>query len=138
MSKLLLLFLTLIVGLIFLLIPGLTSNMIPDPFLFHDFPKVLIQGRMVQVGITFQAYFYMIIEHLLTLIFVGIIAKSSIEYRHAIWVFFWLHFLDLIDFLLTYNSVWYRVGRFPLSMNVVMAFVFGWVILNELWKKSYR
>lgn len=123
MSKLLLLYLTLILGLAFVVLPEWDGSfMNPDPFILFDF-KI--------GGISYQTYIYMICEYFVSLILVGVIANEASEYRGALWVFFWLIVADLVDFLLTYNSVWFHYGSFPVSMNMVKVFVFGGVILNE-------
>lgn len=103
------------------------TYMTPDPFYFMDFPTG---------GICWQTYVYMICEYIVIMIFVGIIATEAKEYRLAIWVFFWLVFADLIDYLLTYNSIWFYAG-IPISMNVLKCFIFGITIFYE-WTKDYK
>lgn len=123
MSKLLLLYLTLVVGLVFLLMPNGTPV---DYFPFYDielYPKT---------------YVYFIFEKSILIILAGIIYNEATEYRQALWVFLWLLVADLIDFGLTYNTAWYHFGAVPMSMNVLKSVIFGIVILRELWKKSYR
>lgn len=125
MSKLLLLLLALVFGIVFEVAPkwdGVTY-MTPDPFLFYAFPK--------EQGIAYQTWVYMICEYLITMIFIGIIAQEAKEYRFAIWVFFWLVVIDLGDYLLTYNSIWFKIGWLPVSMNILKVVIFGLVILKE-------
>lgn len=116
MSKLLLLFLTFVVGLIFLLPnDGPVINFYP----FSD------------MAITLTQHVYFIGEKLVLIILAGIIANEATEYRRATWIFFLLVVVDLVDFLCCYNSVWFYLGGFPVSMNIVKCIVFGLTILSE-------
>jgi hypothetical protein len=129
MNKLLLLFLALIFGTVFNVLPnwdGVTF-MTPDPFYFYDFGK--------DYGIAYQTYIYMICEYFVAMIFTWIIAAEAKEYKGAIQIFFWLVVVDLLDYLLTYNSIWFRVYSFPISMNILKVFIFGLVISRE-WIKT--
>lgn len=134
-SKLGLLFLTLILGLSFVLLPNWdgVTYMNPDPFLFYDF-GYSDDGR--RLGICYQTYVYMICEYLVSIIFVGIIAKETVEYRQAVFIFLVLLCADLFDFLLDYNSVWFYIQNIPVSMNTTKCVIFGLVIIRELWNKS--
>lgn len=124
MSKLLLLYLTLVVGLVFLLMPSTSSP--HDYFPFYDielYPKT---------------YVYFILEKSILILLASIIANEATEHRQAIWIFVFLLVADLIDYVFTYNTVWFYQGIFPVSMNTVKVVIFGIVLLNEIWKKSYR
>lgn len=124
MSKLLLLFSTILVSLVFLLVP---VNDVTMGFYFSD------------KTVSIEYYIFSIFEKVVLIIFAYIIANEATEYRQAIWIFFILMVVDLVDYLLTYSKVWFYSGSFPVSMNMVKVFVFGGVILHEkLWKKSYR
>lgn len=123
MSKLILLFISLILGLVFVMLPDWDGSfMTPDPFPYFDF-KI--------GGISYQTYAYMIAEYLVSLIFVGIIASDATKYRLSIWVFFWLVVADLIDYLLFYNAIWFYWGPVPVSMNTTKVFIFGLTIFYE-------
>lgn len=116
MSKLLLLYLTFVVSMVFLL-PIETNTY--DWFPFAD------------MKLTIQTYLYFIFERVGLIILAYIIASESKEYRGAIWCFFILIVVDLVDYLMTYNSVWFHLSGFPVSMNVVKCVGFGLVILYE-------
>lgn len=124
MSKLLLLYATLLVGLIFLIIPDWHT-----PHDFFLFSSMKLTGAM---------HIYFIGEKAILIVLAYIIAFEAKEYQKAVWVFFWLLVADLVDYLLSYNSVWLSIGNFPISMNIVKAFVFGFVIINEGWKKLQK
>lgn len=121
MSKLLLLYLTFVVGLVFLLMPDTSSP--HDYFPFYDielYPKT---------------YTYFILEKSILILLASIIANEATEYRQAIWVFVGLLVADLIDYFMTYNTAWFHYQGIPISMNVVKATIFGLVIINEKWKQ---
>ncbi len=130
MSKLILLYLTIILGMVFVILPNWDGTfMKPDPFYFYDFGD----GN----GIAYQTYVYMIAEYFISLIFVGIIANEATKFKGAIWIFFGLIVVDLFDFLLCYNSIWFHLSGLPVSMNIVKGLVFGLVIFKE-WLKELR
>lgn len=121
MSKLLLLYLTFIVGLVFLLIPDAVHT--KDFFPFYDiqmYPKT---------------YIYFILEKSILIILAVIIANEETQYKEALRIFVGLLCFDLIDYFLTYNTVWFHVGIFPVSMNTTKSLIFGLVIIRELWKR---
>lgn len=139
MSRLLLLYCTLVISVLFVLFPDWDGTyMTPDPFMFYSFP--IINGK--QSGIALQTYWYMIAEHIILLILVGIIANESTEHRTTVWILFGLFGADLIDFLLTYNSVWgylhFRSFDFTLSMNTTSFLIFGTTILVCYAKEKIR
>jgi hypothetical protein len=114
-QKLLLLYVTLLMGLVFMAIPDNTPAM--DFFPFHD------------ILLTVQTYVYFVFEHLTIIIFSYIIATEARQYRKEVMIFFWLQVCDFVDYLLTYNSPWFHVGLLPVSMNVVTLFIFGAAII---------
>jgi len=116
MSKLLLLYLTLLVGLFFLIAPEPVHTY--DYFPFSDM-------RLYPA-----TYIYFICERLVLIVLSGIIANEATEYKPELKVFFFLMCADLVDFLLCYNNIWFHVGSFPMSMNVAKSIIFGLTILN--------
>jgi hypothetical protein len=131
MKRLLILFLLLLMGLTFELMPRWNGTfMEPDPFPFYDFKYG---------GISWQTYWWMIAEKLSWIILVLVVVMDTNEYRRAAWIFFALSVCDLVDYLLFYNRVWLHFGSLPVSMNTVSAVVFGFVILREwMQHKSYQ
>jgi len=123
MSKLLLLYSTILVSLVFLLVPDNDLTMI---YPFSD------------MVVSVEYWIYSVFEKAVMIILAYIIMNEATEYQYALSIFFWLMVLDLLDLILSYNSVWFSIGKFPISMNVVKAIVFGVVIINEGWKKLFR
>lgn len=124
MIKLLLLYSTFLIGLLFLVLPDTVYA--KDYFLFSD------------MKLYFGTYVYFICERLILVVLAYVVASEATKYREAIWIFFFLLCADVIDFLLTYNGVWFYVRSFPVSMNTTKSIVFGLVIIRELWNRSLK
>lgn len=124
MSKLLLLYATILVGIIFLIIPDWYTPI--DLFLFSD------------MKLSGANFIYLVSERSVLVILAYVLWTQEREYVDALSVFFWLMVADLFDFILGYNSVWFSIDSFPISMNVLKAIIFGFVILRELWRKYFR
>lgn len=120
MSKLLLLYATIIVSLVFLLIP---DNDVTIGFPF---------STMV---VSVEYYIFSIFEKFVLIILAYIIASEATEYEGAIWIFFWLMVADCVDYVLTYSGVWFYSQSFPISMNILKSTIFGLTIIRELWKR---
>lgn len=116
MNKLVLLYLTFVLGLVFLILPEPVSTR--DYFPFYDIQMYL------------STYVYFILEKSILVLLAAIIYKESVEYRPELNMFVWLLIFDLVDYFLTYNTTWFHIGAFPISMNIVKCFIFGLTILN--------
>ena len=88
--------------------------------------------------VSVEYYIYSVFEKCVMIILSYIIAREATEYQEALSIFFWLMVFDLLDLILTYNSIWFSIGDFPVSMNIVKAILFGSVIANEGWKKLVK
>ncbi|MFN7609613.1 MAG: hypothetical protein ACK5QX_01545 [bacterium] len=75
---------------------------------------------------TVQEYFYYLFEHLTILCLVFMLSRELVSKEVNIFLLVFL--FDLIDFLLTYNSTWFRVFGFGVSYNVVQAFIAALVL----------
>lgn len=120
MSKLLLLYSTILVSLVFLLVPDNDVTM--------GFP-------LSKMEVSIEYYIYSMFEKFVLIILAYIIANESTEYKQAIWVFFWLMVADAVDYGLSYSAVWFTIGNFPVSMNILKAVIFGAIIIREGWMK---
>ncbi len=120
MLKLILLFITLLLGLIFSILP----NSYADPkvgFLFSD------------EKIYYSTWVYFAFEHFIFIILSYIIYAESLKYRLALFTFLVISVADFIDYVLTYNEIWYKIGPIPVSMNTLSVVIFALAIL-----KSYQ
>lgn len=122
MSKLILLYLTIIIGLFFLIAP--------EPVYTYDF------FPFSDMKLYPATYVYFICERLVLVILSGIIYNEATEYRPELRVFFFLMCADVVDFLLTYNGIWFDIKSLPISMNVAASVIFGLTILNA-WIRTY-
>lgn len=121
MSKLVLLWLTLTVSILYLLFPFTSAT--HDYFLFSD------------QQLTFPMHVWFICEKLILVIFAYIIATESTAYKSTLNLFFYLQIFRLVDYLLCYNEVWLWIGPVPVSANVLSVLVFGLMVANEyIWK----
>lgn len=123
MSKLILLFLILVVRTVFTFVKptGITMS-----FPFDD------------MVVSLEFYIYCLGEKLAFIILANMVAEESVKYRNVLWVFFWLMVADLVDFVLIYNNEWVLIGKFALTLNNIAAIIFAFVILKELlWEKRH-
>jgi hypothetical protein len=74
---------------------------------------------------------YFICERIVLIVLAYLIAETERQYLLSVKVFFWLMVADLIDYCLTYNGVWFKLGSVPVSMNTVSASLFGLIIFYE-------
>jgi hypothetical protein len=124
MSKLVLLWLTLLVGIFFLALPY--SEELHDYFPLSD--QLL----------TLQTHTWFICNRLIFVVFAWIILQESSIYRNALWVFFGIQVLKLVDYLVCYNEVWVYVWpNVPFSSNTLSILVFSLFIAYEaIWRKQ--
>ena len=120
MSKVLLIFLTFVLGLTYLIAPT-TDSM--DWFLFSD------------MKLTLKTHVYFICEKVIVIILAWIIAAESRAYRGVLQVFFWLVVVDLLDYLLSYGSIWFYLWGFPVSMNILKVVIFG-IVIAKAWIRT--
>lgn len=114
MTKLLLLFTTLALGVTFLFIP------VTEPREFFPFSDVKL---------TMDTWFYFLFEKVIVLILAVVILNESVEHRAALWVFFFIQAVDLLDYLLFYGEPW--TPKIP-SWNILKVALFGLSIVMEL------
>lgn len=123
MSKLILLWLTLSVTILYLAVPY--SEVTRDYFLLAD------------QQLTLQMHVWFICEKLILVVFAWIIANEATEYRGALKIFFWLTVLKFLDYVLCYNNVWVRIWDIPFSANTLCILIFGLTICYEwIWRKQ--
>ncbi|OQB12806.1 MAG: hypothetical protein BWY15_02100 [Firmicutes bacterium ADurb.Bin193] len=78
---------------------------------------------------------WFILNKLTLAILAYIIWIESTSYRLSTKVFFWVTFGKLIDYLICYNEVWFRLGFVPITSTSLGLLIFGLVIAFEYsWK----
>lgn len=124
MSKLILLWLTLALGILFLALPY--SEQTKDYFPLFSSQQL-----------TLQMHVWFILNKLVFVVFAYIIVNEATKYRLALWVFFGCQVLKLADYLLTYNEIWGTIGNIPVSSTSVGMMAFSLSIVYEwLWNKE--
>ncbi len=81
--------------------------------------------------LTFQTWVYFISESLIKIILAYLLWAEAKKYKFVFFIFLWIQIFDLMDYLLSYNSVWFEIGNGPVSMNTVSIVIFAWAVLRE-------
>jgi hypothetical protein len=95
-------------------------------FMFHR-PEGEIGFMFSDVVLHADTYVYFVMEHIIKILLVLVIWELDKANRVAISTLLALEFMDLVDFVLTYNSVWFKF----ISMNTIAPIIFGLAIVYE-------
>lgn len=127
MSKLILLWFVILLGIFWLAFPY-----DPNPDNWIEFFPCSNQK------LPWQNYIFHASEKLIFVIFAWIIYSDSDKYKIALLVFFGVQVLRLFDYFITYNNVWVRIWpTVPFSSNTLGILVFSLAIAYEwIWKKN--
>ena len=120
MSRVILLGIVILLGAVFLVVPE--SNNAPTFAMFPLKPDATI---------AIQFYVHFVFEYLGWIALSFIVASEARTFKLSCKTFFWLQVADFVDYLLTYNSVWFHLGLLPISMNLAKVLVFGVVVFYE-------
>jgi len=116
MSKLILLGVVLLMGVLFAAVPVGDGKI----------GFVFVEGSIRVVD-----YIYFVMEHVIKIILCYVIYAEAVKYRTALFIFLWIQVADLADFCLTFNNPWFHVGIIPVTMNTVGIVIFTFAILND-------
>lgn len=83
---------------------------------------------MSKVQLPFKTWLYFTIEHLIIIALSYIVYTEATEYRNSCFVFMIIQICDMIDYFITYNTLWTDF----ISFNIVAMVIFGVSILYEL------
>lgn len=100
-------------------------------FMFYQ-PVGEIGFLFSDVKLHADTYIYYIMEHVIKILLVIVIWELEKQYRVAISVLLGLEVIDLIDFILTYNTPWLRY----VSINTVKTAFFGLAVVYEKHKSN--
>lgn len=117
MSRLYLLFSTLVISVVHLMVPD------TDPIDFFPYSEMKT---------TLEWYVFYFCEHVILIVFALFIYMESDRYKTALCVFLLIQIADLIDFCLTYGFVWFRIGDYPIGFNLIKVVIFMGAIGYEL------
>lgn len=90
--------------------------------------------------ITFQTWIWFLTECLIKVVLTGLIWRDTTKYKKQVGWFLGFSIADTIDYLLTYNSVWFTLVGVAVSMNTVSAITLLTIVtimtITELEKKE--
>jgi hypothetical protein len=102
-----------------LLIPESTATF--DAYPFHD------------MRVTRQTYFYFAFQYGAMLIFIFVFVHLVNDYKEFFHIWFVLQLIELIDYFLTYNTAWFKVGDISVGITLIklvtltLTILFGWI-----------
>ena len=79
---------------------------------------------------TLQEYIYYMCEHMAFMYLYYFMFMEIKSVRRQLSFFFAMSVFDFFDYLLTYNSVWFRVLDVPISFNVLHVLFVCWVVYD--------
>jgi len=82
-----------------------------------------------------ESYAYYLNEHLAWILISYILMVEVPKHRPFFKVFLIINVLDMVDYLLSYNSIWFKVGTIPISFNVVSFGVLALILVSE-WRRK--
>lgn len=100
------------------------------------FLKVIPYGNTIDFFVfsdakcTLQEYVYYMLEHLAFIYLYYLMFMEIKSIRRQLSFFFAMSVFDCMDYLLTYNSTWFRVLDVPISFNVIQVLFVCWVVYD--------
>ena len=79
---------------------------------------------------TLQEYVYYLCEHLAWIYAFYLMFMEIKSIRQQLSFFFAMSVFDFMDYLLTYNSTWFRVLDVPISFNVIQVLFVCWIVYD--------
>jgi len=113
MKKVILLYCLILMGVLFEIVP------------FDSEP--LSMFPLSDVQLPFKTWLYFTMEHFILIAMSYIIYAEATEYHNSCLAFFVLQIFDMIDYFITYNTLWTDF----ISFNIVAMVIFGITILSE-------
>lgn len=110
------------------LLLGMVFTIVPDAIRLEEMGYPLSPMR-----VTMQTWCYFLFEGIIKVFFSWMIYAESVKYRFPLFVFLMIQILDVFDYILTYNSVWFHAGPVPVSMNTCGIVIFAMAIIRERW-----
>lgn len=116
MSRLFLLYSTLLLSCAFLAVPE------SQPYDFFPFSDSKV---------TAEWYVFYLCEHLILIVFAFFIFMESDQYKFALGLFLLIQVMDTADFMLTYSDPWFYLNDTPITFNIVKVLIFTCVLAYE-------
>lgn len=112
-----LIFASLVLREMFLLFPE-------DPYLFDPFPLADIQ-----INTQLYAYFAFFYIAMALIAWAFLILMPSYSFILTAW--FFLQIVEVVDYFLTYNTAWFHVGNFGVSITIVKFTILAGLIIHR-------
>lgn len=101
------------------------------PFFCNDYLPWAI--CVTNIEITLNTYIYFLIEHLILVGFSLYMWKEAWRNHTALCIFFVIHVIDTLDYLVFYGQTWFYVAPYyPINWNVIKPAIFALAIINEV------
>src|SRR5688572_16652205 len=112
MQKLILLYVIILMGIVFLKIPFdpiPLKEIVVDgvTYVQKDNPNLKAFFWLSDIKLYPKTYIYFIFEKLIVIFLAYFVVSEEKIYRFEVKVFFWLMVADLFDYLLSYGSIWF-------------------------------
>lgn len=79
---------------------------------------------------TYQQYWYYLFEHLAWCYVFYLMAYEIASLRRELKILLWLSIFDFVDYLLTYNMVYFSIIGLPISFNIIQAVALVYMTLT--------
>lgn len=86
--------------------------------------------------LTLNVFVYFLGEHYAMIAFSWLLYCEFTKYKVAFFTLFVLMVGDLVDYVLRYNSPWFSINGFEVSMNVFVFIIFGASIIYEAYRND--
>jgi hypothetical protein len=87
------------------------------------------------VHLSYKQYFWVLCQHLNLISLSAIVVDESITYKTPLKVFLWLHIIDLMGFVLSYDD---PLKNYVVTFNVLKLAIFLLAIVIDKWNHSKR
>jgi hypothetical protein len=133
------LYICIVIGLVFRSVPVGTTKTVPF------FRIMYVEDRMEtecypartkgEVSYTYRGelkdYVYYFSDHLVLICLSLLLFSEGRKYRHVYKTFMVLQILNLVDYMITFNTGWFVFYDVVVTFNAIACFVLALVILNE-------
>jgi hypothetical protein len=100
-------------------------------FLLTPLGPVIDPFPLAEQRIYAESYAYYLWEHLAWITVSYVLMVEVPKHRPFLKAFLFLNVFDMVDYMLTYNSIWFKVWFIPVSFNVVSFLFMVMVFINE-------
>jgi len=92
--------------------------------------RVVPHEREIKV----ENYIYYLNEYLILVVAFHIIKTEARKFRLFYSCVFYALVFDVADYLLTFNTEWFYIGKIPMSANILIFIFVGAFFIYDVWK----